>query len=216
MINLNLEKILEMEGRYRATFINSLWGYRPVALLGTVDAAGQTNLCIVNSLFHLGANPPMCGMVFRPHNVERHSLENILEVGEYTINLMPFPLSARAHQTSAKYKREESEFDKVGLKPIWSGRFAAPFVGESPVRIGMELLRKIQLEENNTEMVIGKVKMIEIAENLVEEDGFVCHARGDILCGSGLDAYHSVNNGIRYTYAKPDETPRELDRFKFQ
>ena len=215
MIRLDLDSIMGMGGRYRATFINSIWGYRTVALVGTADGNKQSNLCIVNSLFHLGANPPMSGLIFRPHTVERHSLENILETGEYTINLMPYHLSAEAHQTSAKYPREQSEFDQVGLNPIWAKNFAAPFVRESPVRIGMTLIRKIHLEENATEMIIGKVKMVEIAEGLIEEDGFVCHAKGDILCGSGLDAYHRIDNGIRYAYAKPNEATRGLQRYQF-
>ena len=59
------EEIDQMTQRYRATFINSLGGFKSVVLIGTKDKNGQENLSIVSSLFHIGANPPLCGLIFR-------------------------------------------------------------------------------------------------------------------------------------------------------
>ncbi|MFN6039875.1 MAG: flavin oxidoreductase, partial [Bacteroidota bacterium] len=73
----NLQDILSFEQRYRATFINSIGGFKSVALIGTKNSSGQTNLAIFNSLVHIGANPPLLGFIVRPDSVERHTLENI-------------------------------------------------------------------------------------------------------------------------------------------
>ena len=78
--------IENLDSRYRAHFINSLSGFKSANLIGTQDNQGHTNLAIVSSVFHLGAHPPLVGMIIRPHSVPRHTLENILETGFYTIN----------------------------------------------------------------------------------------------------------------------------------
>jgi flavin reductase (DIM6/NTAB) family NADH-FMN oxidoreductase RutF len=66
-----------MEQRFRTNFINSISGFKSVALIGTTDSKSQTNLAIFSSIIHIGANPPLLGFVVRPDSVERHTLENI-------------------------------------------------------------------------------------------------------------------------------------------
>ena len=105
------EDIDAMDSRYRAHFINSLSGVKSANLLGTRSELGEENLAIISSVFHLGANPPLMGMIMRPHSVARHSLENILETGVYTLNHIADSFFAQAHQTSAKYPKEQSEFE---------------------------------------------------------------------------------------------------------
>ena len=66
MANINSEQIEGLEKQYRINLINSLVGYKSLNLLGTCNMEGVTNLCIISSAFHLGANPPLLGMVIRP------------------------------------------------------------------------------------------------------------------------------------------------------
>ena len=55
--------------------------------------------------------PALAGMILRPHSVDRHSLEYLLETGVYTLNQVHEGIHAAAHQTSARYPRAVSEFD---------------------------------------------------------------------------------------------------------
>jgi flavin reductase (DIM6/NTAB) family NADH-FMN oxidoreductase RutF len=82
----NLTDILAFEQRFRAMFINSLGGFKSLALIGTRSREGNTNLAVFNSLFHIGTNPPLFGLIVRPDSVDRHTLSNILETGEFTVN----------------------------------------------------------------------------------------------------------------------------------
>ncbi|PHX62040.1 MAG: flavin oxidoreductase, partial [Flavobacteriales bacterium] len=75
------EQILNMEKQDRVHFANSLGGFKSLGLIGTQNNKMQTNLAIIDSVLHLGSNPPLFGMVFRPGAVARHTLENILETG---------------------------------------------------------------------------------------------------------------------------------------
>ena len=65
----NTQSLNELEQRYRAHLINSLSGFKSANLLGTVDKNGQENLSIVSSVFHLGANPALLGMIIQVRRV---------------------------------------------------------------------------------------------------------------------------------------------------
>lgn len=196
-----------MEQRYRATFINSLGGFKSVSLVGTKNKAGKTNLAIFNSIFHLGANPPLVGMVVRPDSVERHSYENILETGFYTLNHLNQSIFINAHQTSARYKREESEFEKCKLTETYLNNFKAPYVKESSVKVGLLLRDTKRIELNDTIIVIGEIKQVHLEESIISPDGFIdLEAAGSITC-SGLDSYHKTERMGRLSYAKPYTWP---------
>ncbi len=78
--------IAQLEQRFRTNFINCLSGFKSLNLIGSVNQLQQTNLAIFNSVFHLGANPPLLGCIIRPDSVERHTLSNIESTGYYTFN----------------------------------------------------------------------------------------------------------------------------------
>ena len=196
-------ELLEMEQRYRATFINSLTGFKSVAMIGTVDSKGQKNLAIFNSIVHLGAHPPLIGMITRPDSVDRHTLQNILETGYYTINHVQEEMMEKAHQTSARYPKTVSEFDAVGLDFEVINDFPAPFVKASTIKIGVQFKEKVPFAINGTIFVIGEIKQITLPKDVVQTDGFVDLVNAGTITNSGLDSYHVVLDGRRFPYAKP-------------
>lgn len=204
----------KMESRFRASFINSLGGFKSVILIGTKNYSGQENLAIFNSLIHLGANPALCAFIVRPDLSPRHTLENILETKYYTINHLTENIYKAAHQTSAGYPKENSEFEKVGLKPEYEKTFFAPYVKESLIKFGCEFVQKIPIELNGTTLIIGKIIEIYIPENCIRKDGFVDIEQAGTLTVSGLDSYHNTKKIARLSYAKPDLIPAELKDFK--
>ncbi len=127
-MHITSEDIQDMDKRRRAAFINSLSGYKPANLIGTADAAGNTNLAIMSSVVHLGSHPPLLALVIRPGGEERHTLANILSTGHYSINHVTAGMVEAAHQTAARYHRDVSEFDATGLTPKWREGFPAPLV----------------------------------------------------------------------------------------
>lgn len=195
----------------RAKFINSLSGPKSANLLGTVDKAGQTNLSIVSSCVHLGADPALMAMIMRPRAVPRHSVDNLVELGFMTINHVTADMYRKAHQTSARYPKEVSEFEAVGLTPEFLGEFPAPYVGESLVKIGLELVRLVPIPENDTEMVIAAIREVHFRETDLLQDGTLSLARTGSIAVSGLDHYHQLQSLARLSYAKPDEDLEDLE-----
>ena len=203
--------ILDMESRKRAAFMNSLTGFKSASLIGTMDTSGNTNLAIFSSVVHLGSNPALIGFVNRPDTTERHTLENIQSTKQYTINHIHREIFLKGHQTSARYPKEVSEFEAVGLTPEFSTGFQAPFVKESRIKYGMEFVESHPLKINGTILVIGKVVSVSVPTVCVTEDGTIDVEKADTITISGLDGYHATQRLARLSYAKPDQSPRELN-----
>lgn len=201
--SLSNAQIMDMEQRKRAQLINSISGFRSVALIGTIDTQGQTNLAIFSSIVHLGSNPPLLGFIMRPDSVERHTLSNIMEMGHYTINHIHQNMYEQAHQTSARYPKTMSEFDATQLTPLFQEGFVAPFVKESHIQIGMEFKERIPISINHTSMIIGEIKWIHFPDHCLSEDGFLDIEKAGSITSTGQESYHTTQLLQRLEYAKP-------------
>ena len=149
--------------------------------------------------------------MIRPGGEERHTLQNILTTGVYTLNHVTEPLIAAAHQTAARYQREVSEFEATGLTPLWQPGLAAPMVAEASIRLGLELREHQELQINGTHLVIGEIVLAEFPERAVMDDGALNLAECGSVALTGLDTYHAAKPVRRMAYAKPDLPPRTLD-----
>jgi flavin reductase (DIM6/NTAB) family NADH-FMN oxidoreductase RutF len=199
---LNEKDLDEMEKRYRGRFINSLTGFKGANLIGTIGE-GNSNLAIISSVVHLGADPALVGFVSRPDTVPRHTLENIRKHKYYTINHINESIYQAAHQSSARYEQEVSEFKACQLTEDYTQEFKAPFVKESHLKMGVELVREIPIEENGTHFIIGKIVLVLMDKDYVAEDGYIKIEEAGSLAISGLDGYHQTNLLKRLPYAKP-------------
>lgn len=187
---------------FRTNFINSLGGFKSINLIGSVDDNGNPNLSIVSSVFHVGANPPYVGVLFRPPVVERHTLDNILETNFFTLNHLNEQIYKSAHQASAKYPREVSEFEACNLTPEYSKLVVAPYVLESKIKIGLKLVDKIDIKLNGTVLIIGQIVETILDNEFIGEDGYIDIEKGGTLTSSGLDGYHKTIKVGRLSYAK--------------
>ncbi len=208
MKTISSEDISQYDKRYRTNLINSLTGFKSVALVGTINEEGIENLAIFSQIFHVGANPPLIGILFRPHVVSRHTLENILETRVFTINHIHQDIVHQAHHTSARW--DQSEFDACGLHPEYSDVQKAPYVQEAHIQIGCILAERQTLKVNQTELIVGEINEVRLKGEYIEEDGFVDIEKAGTLTCSGLDSYHATQKVARYSYAKPDRLPDEI------
>jgi flavin reductase (DIM6/NTAB) family NADH-FMN oxidoreductase RutF len=202
---IDTTSLLQMDQRKRAMLINSIGGYKFISLIGTVDENKNTNLAIFSSLFHLGANPALIGFIMRPDSVDRHTLANILATKIYTINHINENIYKQAHQTSARYEKEISEFDATGLTPEYKNNFIAPFVKESNIQMGVVFKERIDLKINGTILIIGEITQLYYPTDCISEDGFIDIEKANTVTCSGLDSYHTTNRLARLSYAKPNE-----------
>ncbi|MDO9000378.1 MAG: flavin reductase [Bacteroidota bacterium] len=205
------EDIEKLEKLYRAAFVNSLGGFKSVVLIGTTNSQKHENLAVFSSLFHIGANPALCGIIVRPSEVPRHTLNNILELKQYTINHITDSFYVNAHQTSARYDENISEFKEAKLTPEYIDSITAPFVKESKIKFACQLEQKIDLEINGTILLIGKIIYVSIPDNCLMTDGSVNLEAAKTITVSGLNSYHTTKKIGSLSYAKPATWPKEIN-----
>ncbi len=206
----------------RLNMINSVTGIKPANLIGTTTSPptpsriesgtgflrgegskGNSNLAIFSSVVHLGSNPALLGFILRPTGeVPRHTYENILATGVYTINAIPQDKIEAAHLTSAKYDRSISEFEECGFTEEYLEGFAAPFVQESPLKLGMKYLETIPIPINGTALVIGSVEHLIVADEAVAKNGYINLETLHLAGISGLNSYYSLEKMGEFPYAR--------------
>jgi flavin reductase (DIM6/NTAB) family NADH-FMN oxidoreductase RutF len=205
------EKLKDKQ-RSWASFVNSLSGFKSVNLIGSKSKSGQVNLSVISSLVHLGSNPPLMGFVIRPHSEDspRHSLENILETKYFTLNHVSKDFYKKAHQTSARYPKDVSEFLAVGLEPEYIDNFNAPYVKESLVQMGLKLRSEYFIKENKTHFIVAEIENIYTLDDAILNDGSLNIEDLNTVALSGLDTYHSTSKISKLSYAKTNKKIEEL------
>jgi flavin reductase (DIM6/NTAB) family NADH-FMN oxidoreductase RutF len=192
---------------YRANFINSLSGFKPVSLIGSISEKEVSNVAIFSNIVHIGADPALIGFINRPVAAAPHTIGNIQATKVYTINHIHESIVAAAHQTSAKYTADETEFAATGLTAIYKKNFRAPFVAESNIQYALELAEIVPIMSNNTFLVIGEIKDVYVAKAIVQQDGFIAIEKAGSIASLGIDGYYAASPIARYAYAKPGVKP---------
>lgn len=209
-MKISKENIIRFEKLYRTAFINSLPGFKSANLIGTISKEGKTNLAIFNSVIHVGANPPLMGFLMRPVTVERHTYTNIKETNHFTINHINKLIFKQAHQTSASYEKNVSEFDACGLTPEYTETIKAPYVQESKIKIGLKFLEEQEIKSNGTIFIVGEIQEVILPDDAILIDGFVDIDRAGTIAISGLDSYYETKRIARLSYAKLGVEPEEI------
>lgn len=197
--------IQQMEQRYRATFMNSISGFKNCVLAGTLNADGSGNLALFNTCIHVGADPACIGILFRPRE-KSDTYTNIKRSGYFSINHVHKDFYRQAHQSSARYGPGESEFDATGLSMDFLPGFGqAPLVRESRIRLVLRFAEEHTIALNDTLFMVGTVEAADVHALLLNEDGYIDAAAAESVCVNGLDAYHLPGRLSRMTYARPHE-----------
>ncbi len=210
MLHFTLKDFATWERFYTTNFINSLSGFKSASLIASVNKNNLPNLAIFSNIIHIGASPALIGFINRPKEAAPHTIKNIEQTGEYTINHIPKNLISNAHQTSAKYNEGESEFDKCGFKPEWIPGVKAPFVAESNLKYSLQLEEIISIKINNTFLVIGSIQQVFVTEGIQNSDGFLQIEKAGSITTLGVDAYYETTLLDRFAYAKAGNNPKKI------
>ena len=145
-MHITKAEIATMDRIERLNLINSLSGIKPANMIGSIDAEGNENLAIFSSVVHLGSNPALFGFILRPRGeVRRHTHENILATGVYTINFVHTDFTQQAHYTSIKAEEGTSEFDISGLTPEHLDGFQV--IGQCDLNVALNRVLTVSLVE---------------------------------------------------------------------
>lgn len=200
----NIGEVQQWDRWYRANFLNSIAGFRAACLVGTVNTQCVANLSVFSQIVHLGADPALVGLINRPRAATPHTLKNIEDSGSFTLQHIPKQWIHQAHQTSAKYSDDVSEFSATGLTPFYVPGIVAPFVKECSIAWAAQLVEIVPITHNNTFLIIGKIETLFAPEHCIQADGFIDITLAQSVASVGLDAYFEASLLERIPYAKPN------------
>jgi flavin reductase (DIM6/NTAB) family NADH-FMN oxidoreductase RutF len=144
-------------------------------------------------------------MLVYPPSKRRDTLSNIKETQYFTLNHITEKIYFRAHQTAAAYSTDKSEFDMVKLTPYFSKYLPAPYVMESPIKIGLKVREEIPITANNKILIIGEVIEVFTIENCVLKDGMIDIGMAGTITSAGMDTYYATRKIARLTMAKTND-----------
>ena len=208
MIEFDSTQIESIPKRERAHLINNLCGLRSANLIGTSDGS-KDNLAVFNSVIHLGSNPPLIGIVFRPLTVERHTYNNIKEIKYFSINQITETMTANAHHTSAKFEDHQSEFEFCNIESLHRDGCIIPFVKASNIQMLCAYSRE-HLLENNCILLTATIERFWVDGDSIKKSHWFNHEKASSVAIGGLDAYYKVSLIDRYQYAQPNTAPKSI------
>lgn len=206
------DDIINLPGLERMHLINSCGGVKSANLIGTISKQGITNLAVFNSVIHLGSNPPMLSFMLRPTTVERQSYNNFKEKSHFTVNHIHESFIDKAHQTSAKYDEDVSEFNEVGLTEEYLKGFEAPFVKESKIKMGCTYVNEYFIKEHGCRLIIGEIQHLLVEDGIQGKDGFLDLTQANSAGIIGLDGYVKTELIERFEYARPNKKLKPLNK----
>ncbi|NEU08688.1 flavin reductase family protein [Flavihumibacter sp. R14] len=184
---------------------------RPICFASTIDKAGNVNLSPFSFFNLFGTNPPMC--VFSParrvrDNTTKHTLENVLEVGECVINIVSYGMVQQTSLASVEYPKGVNEFAKAGFTAIPSELVKPPRVAEAPVQLECLIRQVIPLGDQNGagNLILAEVMIIHIQDSILDADGKIDQAKIDLVARLGGDWYCRVTKENLFKVAKPVKT----------
>jgi flavin reductase (DIM6/NTAB) family NADH-FMN oxidoreductase RutF len=140
---------------------------RPIAWVVSQDANGILNAGAFSFFNAFSGDPPVVGIGIGSHKPGRpkDTRMNILETGEFVVNLVSEKNAEQMNITSIEFESAVNELEQAGLTPLPSVRVKPPRIAESPVAMECELMQIVDLGESG--LVLGRVLAMHIQNEMV-------------------------------------------------
>ncbi|WP_050523342.1 flavin reductase family protein [Pseudorhodobacter wandonensis] len=149
---------------------------RPIAWISTLGLNGVVNAAPFSFFNAMGHTPPTVAVGLVKDGVRgwKDSARNILDTGEFVVNLVPEALAEAMNATSAAVGPEVSELGLAGLEAAASLHVKPPRIAAAPVAFECEMLSSVVTGPMQT-VVIGRVVAAHIADAVVldAERGYI-------------------------------------------
>ena len=141
---------------------------RPIAWVVTQDVAGAVNAAPYSFFNVMGSAPPTVaiGMLADPVRGFKDSARNILDPGEFVVNLVPERLVEAANITSIDAPRGVDELALAGLATTASVHIKPPRISDSPVAFECRTHTTVETGPGQL-VVIGLVLAVHVDDRFV-------------------------------------------------
>lgn len=208
-------------------YLQSAVAPRPIAFVSSVDAQGNVNLSPFSFFNMFSMNPPI--LVFSPSrrvrdNTTKHTLQNVLEEPEVTINIVSYSIVEQVSLASCEYAKGVNEFTKAGFTAKPSQKVKPPYVAESPVSFECKVNQVLSLGEAGGagNLVICEVLLMHIQDSVLDENEMIDPYKLDAVTRMGGAWYCRANGNNLFKLPQPatklgigfDQLPPEIRHSK--
>jgi flavin reductase (DIM6/NTAB) family NADH-FMN oxidoreductase RutF len=174
---------------------------RPIAWVSTLSADGTVNLAPHSFYTVACARPPIVQFTSVG---SKDTLRNVLDTGEFVVNLAHGPLIDAVNNSSASFAPDQSEPARLGITMEPSSAVRPPRVKDSPASVECTLHSTVELGDSI--VVCGSVVLITVAEDVLV-DGHPSYDLLDPLSRLGKDEW-----GVRtqVTSIRRPRTPEDI------
>ncbi|MDR4998887.1 flavin reductase family protein [Brevibacillus parabrevis] len=152
---------------------------RPIAWVTSQDGNGVINAAPF-SYFNVASIEPMMvsvAVMRKPGSVRKDTAQNIVETGEFVVNMVDVHNVDAVNQTSADYPPQVSEVDALGLAVAPSSVVAVPRLLASRIHFECKLHQVVELGSPTTsDLIIGEVVHVHVADELYHAGRIDAHA----------------------------------------
>ena len=182
---------------------------RPICFASTIDKAGVINLSPFSFFNLFSSNPPV--VVFSParrvrDNTTKHTLQNILEVPEVTINIVDYDMVQQTSLASCEFGKEVNEFEKAGFTMQAATIIKPPMVKESKVKLECRVLEVKPLGSGGGagNLIIAEVMVMHIDESILDANNMIDQRKLHHVARLGGDWYCKVDESNLFKVSKPN------------
>ena len=147
-----------------------------VSCRGTQQGFDADNLITIAWAGVVNSDPPMLSVSVRP---ERHSYNQIVQSGEFIVNLIDRPLCKAADFCGVKSGRDVDKFAALGLEKRYVDGFSCAAIASAPAFACCKVEKQIPLGTHD--MFIGRVAQVYVREDLFDADGSLHLNRADLI-----------------------------------
>ncbi|NKB64316.1 MAG: flavin reductase family protein [Gammaproteobacteria bacterium] len=190
---------------------------RPIAWIVTKAANGSLNAAPYSFFNAMGSAPPTVaiGLLADPNRGFKDTARNILDTGEFVVNLVPERLVERMNITALNAPSGIDELELAQLETSPSKHIAPPRITDSPVSFECKSLSAVVTGPQQT-VVIGEVLAIHVDDSylLDAEKAYVDTPKLDLVARSYGSEY--IRTKDRFSLDRPfwDQWKKETDTRK--
>ena len=178
---------------------------RPIAWVTTRATDGTLNAAPYSFFNAMGNNPPtvVLGLMRDPDRGVKDTAQNIMDTGEFVVNLVSRDLAEQMNATSINAPAEVDELALAGIETAPSVRVAPPRIAGSPVQFECSLFSAVATSPQQV-IAIGRIEVIHVADDCVidADRAYIDNEKLDLIArlhGSGW----YVHGGDRFELTRP-------------
>ncbi|MEA2466902.1 MAG: hypothetical protein QOJ57_1028 [Thermoleophilaceae bacterium] len=162
----------DLDRRALNGLINGLVYPRPIAWVSSISAGGVRNLAPFSFFNAFSFNPPTLGIgPGSRQGVNKDSLRNIRETGEFVVNAVSEPLAEIANLCSAELDGDVDEWELLGIEGLDSVDVAPQRVALSPASFECRVREIVDLgtpEMPSNSLIVGSVVRIHVDDDAMD------------------------------------------------